>query len=104
MSEQNTGGDGSVRWSVDADRVKKGDTQDSHGTGNPGKHHQEGIDQDGAIGDWFTVSIKLPDGVGTVDDYLNLIKAGAPPWGIRLDPTSADRVCFNLKIEKYNHD
>src|SRR5258708_33396099 len=107
MSDQSTGGDGSVRWSLDADPVDPQTTHDFHSNGNdPGPHHQHGVATDGEIGDWFTVSLEVPQEVGNADTYLAQIKAGdqSPLWGIKRDPNDANRVYLNLRIEKKNPD
>jgi hypothetical protein len=69
MSEQNTGGDGSVRWSLDADNVTETEFE-SH----DGKHKQHGIDKSGDAGDWFTVSIEVPEGFDDAEAYLAALK------------------------------
>ena len=58
--DNNVGGGGSVRWSVDADKVDKYLTSDEHtGPSGRGRHKQQGHDQDGKEGDdSFTVTVR----------------------------------------------
>src|SRR5258705_10877957 len=96
MSDQHTGGDGSVRWSVDADSVK-------HHASNQqinGSLQHEGVDKTGTPGDWFTISIKLPKRFKTVQAYLEALTGADPVWGIKPDPDKQKRVEFNVQIEK----
>ena len=103
MSDQNTGGDGSVRWSVDADNVKPGDSEDSDKGG--GKRHQHGLDQNGDVGDWFTVSIKVPAEIGDRNAYLAALRGDDARWGIKPDPNGPGaRIYFNLRIERRTPD
>jgi hypothetical protein len=102
MSDQQTGGDGSVRWSVDADNVSEVESRHI----SNGRHQQHGIDKAGDAGDWFTVSIRVPDEIGSVDAYLRALKDGDENllWGIKKDPVDGKRVYFNVRIEKKTHD
>ena len=103
MSDQQTGGDGSVRWSVDADNVKPGDHEDSDKGG--GKRHQHGVDQSGDVGDWFTVSIKVPAEIGDTNAYLAALRGDDARWGIKRDPNGPSaRIYFNLRIERKTPD
>jgi hypothetical protein len=103
MSDQQTGGDLSVKWSIDVDNARKNSTDDSGGTGG-GKHHQHGVDEDGAPGDWFTISLKVPTDIGDVQKYLDKLKSNDTTWSIQPDPNYNDRVFFDLKIEGNTHD
>jgi hypothetical protein len=102
MADQTTGGDGSVRWSLTADNVDPIFVVNNHAGSGKGKHYQAGIDQDGAIGSWFTVSVKTPADMDR-DDYLAALKSGVGNLGIKPGP-GADRVHFRLRIEAYNPD
>jgi hypothetical protein len=96
MSDQNTGGDGSVRWSVDAGNVK-------HHTSNHqigGSFQHEGVDKTGRPGDWFTISIKVPRRFKSVQAYLEALTGGDPVWGVKPDPEKQKRVEFNIQIER----
>jgi hypothetical protein len=96
MSDQNTGGDGSVRWSVDAGEVK-------HHVSNQqidGRFQHEGVDKTGRPGDWFTVSIKVPRRFKTAQAYLDALTSGDPIWGLKPDPDRQKRVEFNIQIER----
>jgi hypothetical protein len=105
MADQNTGGDGSVRWSLVADHVDRTETTFSHEGDGRGRHHQRGIDHDGQVGDWFTVSIEVPAEIGSVEDYLKALKDGEDNlFGLKRDPTGADRIYFNVRIESRNPD
>jgi hypothetical protein len=103
MADQNTGGDFSVAWSIDVDNSKKNSTDDSGGTGG-GKHHQHGIDEDGAIGDWFTISIRVPECFADAESYLTALKGNDDTWSIQTDPKGDKRVFFDLQIEQYTPD
>jgi hypothetical protein len=94
MGDNQTGGGGSVYWSVDGKRVDETGPRAPHnkhtGHGN-GPHHQDGIDNDGAIGDDFTVSIKVPKEFDSAEAYLEQFK-----WQI---DQGGKRIYFNLPIE-----
>jgi hypothetical protein len=96
MSDQNTGGDGSVRWSVDAGDIK-------HHASNQqinGSFQHEGVDKTGRPGDWFTVSIKVPKRFKTPHAYLEALTGGDPVWGLKPGPDKQKRVEFNIQIER----
>ena len=99
MGDSETGGDGSVQWTVDVDHVKKDPSGHSRvkciDVGAHG-HHQEGYDGDGDPGDVMTVSIKAPQGK-TASGLLNYLKN----TGLTID---GDRVYFNIAIEQNNGD
>jgi hypothetical protein len=101
MADQNTGGDGSVRWSIDADNVKLHESRHS----DNGRLNHHGIDRSGTPGkDWFTVSIEVPKQFdGNAAKYLEALKGGGP-FGLRADERDSNRVYFNVPIEKMNHD
>lgn len=96
MSDQATGGDGSVRWSVNAESVKEHQSQQARN----GKLLHEGIDKTGAPGDWFTVSIKVPNRFKSVESYLKALRGNDPIWGIKPDPDKQKRIEFNIQIER----
>jgi len=96
MSDQATGGDGSVRWSVNAESVKQHQTRYA----KAGKVEHEGVDNTGKPGDWFTVSVKVPKRFKTVGAYLEALRSDDPVWGIKPDPDKQNRVEFNLEIER----
>lgn len=96
MSDQATGGDGSVRWSINAESVKQLESRHAKN----GKHVHEGVDKTGAPGDWFTVSIKVPNRFKTVESYLQALRGDDSVWGIKPDPGREKRVEFNIKIER----
>ena len=102
MSEQNTGGDGSVRWTLDADNVTESECKNLGG----GKHTQNGIDKSGDAGDWFTVSIEVPEEFDDAEAYLVALKEGDQNllWGVKKDVSDNDRIYFNVRIERKNHD
>ena len=91
MAGDNTpGGGGSVTWKIDADKVNKNETSDRHtGSEANGRHEQGGRDQDGELGENFTVSIKVPAGK-TQQQFIN---------GFVVAADGSSRVYFNLKIE-----
>jgi hypothetical protein len=100
MSEQQTGGDGSVKWQIRAENVK----QHLSNHEQSGALNHEGIDTNGECGrDWFTVSIKVPDGVGGQDGYLEQLR-GSGVLALRADPDNKDRIYFNLPIKPKTHD
>jgi hypothetical protein len=96
MSDQATGGDGSVRWSVSAESVKQHATRYA----KAGKVEHEGVDDSGEPGDWFTVSVKVPRNFKTVDAYLAALRSEDPVWGLKPDPDKQKRVEFNIQIER----
>ena len=96
MSDQATGGDGSVRWTVNAESVKQHESRH----GKNGKLQHEGIDSSGTPGDWFTISIKVPNQFKTVESYLRALRGDDPVWGIKPDPDREKRIEFNIKIER----
>jgi hypothetical protein len=96
MSDQATGGDGSVRWSINAESVKQHQSQHAKN----GKLLHEGIDNTGTPGDWFTVSIKVPNRFKTVESYLKALRGDDPTWGIKPDPNKRKRIEFNIQIER----
>ena len=100
MSDQHTGGDGSVKWSVDAENVK---VHESKHLDN-GRLNHHGIDRSGAPGkDWFTVSVETPRQFqGDAQKFLDALKSDGV-FGLRCDPNDS-RVYFNLPIEQMNHD
>jgi hypothetical protein len=104
MSDQQTGGDGSVRWSLVADNVDRTETTFRHEGEGIGRLHQRGVDRDGKIGDWFTVSIEVPEEIGSVEAYLKALMSGEGLFGIKPDPDGEKRVFFNVRIEEYNPD
>ena len=101
MADQNTGGDGSVRWSIDADNVR---VHESRHLDN-GRLNHHGVDRTGMPGkDWFTVSIEVPKQFeGDAAKYLAALK-GDGVFGLRADDRDPGRVYFNLPIERMNHD
>ena len=97
MADQTTGGDGSVRWSLTADNVDPIFVVNNHAGSGKGRHYQAGIDDDGAIGSWFTISVKKPVCMDR-DVYLAALQSGVGDLGIKPGP-GADRVQFKLRIE-----
>ena len=77
MGDSQPGGGASVHWKLDVN-----DVRESHDSRNGSKHHQDGIDEEGRIGDFFTVSIKRP-------------ADGSP---LTMNP-DGDRVYINVEIE-----
>lgn len=108
MADQQTGGDGSVRWQFDADEVARADTRDAHtvGPNGRGRHHQSGLTQEGTIDDWITISIEVPREVGDLETYLAAVKEGDANslWGIKRDRNGENRIYLNVRIEKANPD
>jgi len=101
MSEQQTGGDGSVKWSLDADSVKLHSS--THELSGRLKH--SGIDNTGHPGEPFTISIKVPSHFrNNVQAYLDELRNPKSPWGIHAAPDGELRVFFNIPIEKMTHD
>ena len=94
MSDQATGGDGSVRWTIDAENVR----EHSVTRRDNNRHEETGVDRSGKPGEWFTVSIMAPPGV-SVDEYLRRLRSDDPVWGIKVDPDGEERVEFNVRIE-----
>jgi hypothetical protein len=108
MADQTTGGDGSVKWSIDADQVNPADVRSDHtpGPGGRGHQHQHGKTDEGTIDDWMTISLKVPAEVGSVDAYLAAIKEGDANafWGVKRDRNGDRRIYLNLRIEGNNND
>jgi hypothetical protein len=97
MGDSETGGDGSVQWKIDVNRVRKKNGKSQVESKDVGDgHHQSGIDEDGADGEIMTVSIEAPTGYDA-SDFLKHLKAG----GLNVDPFE-NRVYFNIRIEKDN--
>jgi len=96
MSDQATGGDGSVRWRVNAESVKQHQTRYA----KAGNVEHEGVDDTGKPGDWFTVSVKVPKQFTTVGAYLDALRSDDPIWGIKPDPGRQKRIEFNIQIER----
>jgi hypothetical protein len=90
MGDNNTGGGGSVRWSINANSVEAADV-----TGD-GPHYLEGHDKDGDVGDFFTVSIRAPKKYKSAQDYLDDLKLA-----VDQDPGDGKRIYFNLPIEEH---
>jgi hypothetical protein len=96
MSDQATGGDGSVRWSVDAENVREHQVKRHDNN----RHEETAVDRAGKPGEWFTVSIKVPQDVGSVDEYLRRLRNDNDlVWGLKADPDGEERIEFNVKIE-----
>jgi len=97
MGDHNSGGGGSVTWRTEAKRVKKNGTDDPKSAPNGREGwSQSGVDEDGAAGDWFTVSIKVPAGLSP-SAYLDALKSADNELRLKLD---SERVYFSLKIER----
>ena len=104
MGDHNSGGDGSMRWTTEVNRVRKVDgkpvvTSQAKG---PNGWTQSGFDEDEKArdGDWITISVQVPKNFKTVDEYLAALKAGDddPLWGVKRHPTQK-RIYFNVKVE-----
>ena len=80
MGDNQVGGGGSVHWNI---RVK--DPKRAHNGPRSIGHGWQGHDKDGDVGDWFTVSVKVPKGF-------------APRF--EQHPTDPGRLYFNLPIER----
>lgn len=93
--DSQTGGGGSVHWSIDVDKVdyKRAETIcEDHGDG---RFHQRGRDRDGvARRDRFTVSIRIPDNRNEARKLRRLL-GGAD------DGSQRGRVTFTLPIERH---
>jgi hypothetical protein len=101
MSDQATGGDGSVRWTIDAENVREHRVNRHENN----RHDETGVDRSGQPGDWFTISIEVPQDIGSREEYLRRLRdAGDAMWGFKEDPDGENRVEFNLKIEAKNND
>jgi hypothetical protein len=100
MSETQTGGDGSVRWSIDADNVKEHASLHE----NTGRLKHSGIDKTGHPGDPFTISIRVPGHFTSVEAYLKELLDPKSEWGIKAAPDGERRVYFNIPIERMTHD
>jgi hypothetical protein len=102
MSDQATGGDGSVRWTIDAENVRehKVNRQDNN------RHNESGVDRSGQPGDWFTISIKVPQEIGSKGEFLRRLRDPFDKiWSIKEDPDRDEqRVEFNLRIEAKTPD
>lgn len=97
MSDQNTGGDGSVRWTIDAENVREHRAIRLENN----RHEETGVDRSGKPGDWFTISIKVPRDIGSKEEYLRRLREGDLVWGIRGDPDDDEnRIEFNVRIEE----
>ena len=96
MSDQATGGDGSVRWSVEVENVKQ--HQSEHHDNGRLRHH--GIDKSGEPGAPFTISIRVPSHFNSVEDYLSALRDPRSEWGVRAMPDGEKRIYFNIPIER----
>jgi hypothetical protein len=87
----NTGGGGSVCWSLrvsNADDAKTKDDQISNG-----KHKQKGRDQTNYVGENFTITIRIPQGYkDRPDEYLTYLKNN-------INKSDSTHVQFFLPIE-----
>jgi hypothetical protein len=101
MSDQATGGDGSVRFSLDVQDVRTHESMHLES----GRLQETGVDRSGAPGkDWFTVSIEAPQQFdGDAAKYLDALK-GEGVFAVRCDPREPTRIYFNLPIETMNND
>ena len=98
MGDHNSGGNGSVIWSTEVDRARKSDPPKSAPKGADG-WTQGGFDEDGDVGDWFTISIQVPKGL-TPAQYLTELRDTNRELGIKAHPTDSKRVYFNVRIEE----
>ena len=102
MSDQATGGDGSVRWTISAENVRehKVDRRENN------RHDETGVDRSGQPGDWFTISIKVPREIGSKAEFLRRLRDSDDKiWSIKEDPDAdEERVEFNLRIEPKTPD
>jgi hypothetical protein len=88
--DNTTGGGGSVLWYVDANKVNKNQTKDTHsGSQTKGRHEQSGRDQHDTDGS-FTIDIKVPANEPDRTAFLN---------NFTLPPNAQDRISFTLPIE-----
>jgi hypothetical protein len=102
MSDQNTGGDGSVRWTIDAENVREHQVNRRENN----SHVETGVDRSGKPGDWFTISIKVPREIRSKAEFLARLRdADDKIWSIKEDPDPDEqRVEFNLRIEPKTPD
>jgi hypothetical protein len=91
MGLSQTGGGGSVYWRILANEVDDDGVHHKKGPGKRKTCHQEGCDQDGAVGTDFIVSIKVPGTFSSAQDFLNGLH-----WGV---DEKEGRVSFALPIE-----
>ncbi len=80
MGDNQVGGGGSVHWNIRVHDPKK-----AHNEPHPTGRGWRGHDKDGEVDDWFTVSVKVPEGF-------------TPKF--QRHPTDPERVYFNLPIER----
>jgi hypothetical protein len=95
--DANAGGGGSVYWTVDVDNADDTKTGDDN-RGN-GRHKQRGKDLDGAPGDDFTITLRVPQTFNSATDYVNFLQGGTA--FTTLDPR---HVQFTLPIEWITND
>jgi hypothetical protein len=88
--DANTGGGGSVYWTVMTNSLEITDSDIKRSDKASVLFHQEGSDKDGDINTDFTVSIKAPRGE-TAAQFLERLKQELT--------VDKDRVYFNLAIE-----
>ena len=102
MSDQMTGGDASVRWTIGAENVRE-HRVDRHDNNS---HNETGVDRSGQPGDWFTISIKVPREIGSKAEFLRRLRDSDDKlWSIKEDPDRDEqRVEFNLRIEPKTPD
>ena len=92
--DSQTGGGGSVFWSVDVDNVDNNPVETTCEDHGGGRYHQRGHDNDGVAGiDKFTISIRIPEQALDAQALLAALQGA--------DTSEAGRVKFALPIERH---
>jgi hypothetical protein len=102
MAQGDFGGNGSVAWTIDVERLKQNSAHSAIAGGGPGhgngRHHQDGTD-DTQPGQVFTVYLKAP----RVDRDRSGLATGLRNAADALEKANAgDRVAFRLPLENDN--
>jgi hypothetical protein len=104
MAQGDFGGDASVIWNIDVDKLREGtahSTGCNNGNGHgKGRHHQDGIDEVDP-GESFTISIKAPV---SSNDKNNLVLAMQSAAQAMSGTAAGGKVSFTLPIEPNNYD
>ena len=94
MGDSEEGGGGSVEWKLQAKNASK--AKHGHEKKSDDKHeiNQDGTDEDGKVGNHFTVSFLKPSNQ-TQQEFIDHLRS---PNGLKASTKDPNRVYFNLKI------
>ena len=98
MGDHNSGGGGSVYWTIELDHIPKvttKPTKDNH-------WFESGDDPDPKRieNEWFTVSIEVPaEFSNDREAYLKALRDPRSRWGIKAHPGLPDRVYVNVPLK-----